>query len=355
MKIYQHVDEFSTHDGIGNDILGIEAILKQLNIESFIVCRKSYSDSKNIISHFSELPDTSKDIHILHYGGYGYPIHRFEELKGRKILRFHNFTPFYYFQKFLSTDIANIFIQNELRLEIELYSLLNICDRIWGDSEYNLQTLFSGARKYSVHKKKAITIPIFRKYIVENKIKNEIYYKITFIGRWSCNKKLEDIFYLLYYLKKINPDYKLEIIGKQITILSNYTKYLNALAKNLDIEKNIEFLDNISEEEKNIRLQKSDFLISMSEHEGFGIPLLEAMGNGIPVFAYSQEAVKETLMNSGILFTKKDFSYLAELLDYAIHSNSIKKSLNNSMEKTMSYYNRFDHSTCLQKELASIL
>jgi len=53
----------------------------------------------------------------------------------------------------------------------------------------------------------------------------------------------------------------------------------------------------------------------MSEHEGFCIPLLEAMHYQIPIIAYDACAIGETLGSSGILVKKKNFREVAELAE----------------------------------------
>jgi glycosyltransferase involved in cell wall biosynthesis len=54
--------------------------------------------------------------------------------------------------------------------------------------------------------------------------------------------------------------------------------------------------------------------ISMSEHEGFCVPLVEAMAMGVPVMAYESSAVPETLGGAGVTFAPKDMEFAAELL-----------------------------------------
>jgi glycosyltransferase involved in cell wall biosynthesis len=53
--------------------------------------------------------------------------------------------------------------------------------------------------------------------------------------------------------------------------------------------------------------------ISLSEHEGFCAPLLEAMAAGVPILAYSAAAVPETLGGAGVQFAPKDLELAAEL------------------------------------------
>jgi glycosyltransferase involved in cell wall biosynthesis len=52
----------------------------------------------------------------------------------------------------------------------------------------------------------------------------------------------------------------------------------------------------------------------MSEHEGFGVPLLEAMHFGVPVIAYKAAAVPETMGGAGLLLTARNYAAIAELI-----------------------------------------
>ena len=54
--------------------------------------------------------------------------------------------------------------------------------------------------------------------------------------------------------------------------------------------------------------------LSLSEHEGFCVPALEAMAAGVPVFAYESTAVAETLGGAGVCWSPKDLEFAAELL-----------------------------------------
>ena len=51
--------------------------------------------------------------------------------------------------------------------------------------------------------------------------------------------------------------------------------------------------------------------VSVSEHEGFGVPILEAMAAGVPVVAYGAAAIPETMSGAGILLHTKDPAVVA--------------------------------------------
>ena len=58
----------------------------------------------------------------------------------------------------------------------------------------------------------------------------------------------------------------------------------------------------------------ADAYVSLSEHEGFCVLLIEAMAADVPVLAYAAGAVPETLGGSGLLFAPKDLEVAAEML-----------------------------------------
>jgi glycosyltransferase involved in cell wall biosynthesis len=74
------------------------------------------------------------------------------------------------------------------------------------------------------------------------------------------------------------------------------------------------FTGQVPSEELAAYYQHAAVYISLSEHEGFCAPLLEAMAADVPVLAYAAAAVPETLGGAGVQFAPKDLEYAAELL-----------------------------------------
>ena len=64
--------------------------------------------------------------------------------------------------------------------------------------------------------------------------------------------------------------------------------------------------------------------ISLSEHEGFCVPLLEAMAADVPVLAYASSAVPDTLGGAGVLFEPKDLEFAAELLGELAYNDQLR-------------------------------
>jgi glycosyltransferase involved in cell wall biosynthesis len=68
----------------------------------------------------------------------------------------------------------------------------------------------------------------------------------------------------------------------------------------------------------------ADVYVSLSEHEGFCVPLLEAMAADVPVLAYAAGAVPETLGGAGVLFEPKDLELAAEMLGTLVYDRPVR-------------------------------
>ncbi len=71
----------------------------------------------------------------------------------------------------------------------------------------------------------------------------------------------------------------------------------------------------------------ADVYLSLSEHEGFGVPLLEAFHKRIPVVGFDAGAVAETMNGGGVVVSKKDFPRLAALIDALVRNRELRRSV----------------------------
>ena len=135
--------------------------------------------------------------------------------------------------------------------------------------------------------------------------------KLLYVGRIAPHKRIEDLFALFDHYHKLNSDSSLVIVGG--SGFDGYAGFLRYLLNNeyADIKQHIHFQDGISDGQLKTVYQRSSALVTMSEHEGFCVPVVEAMVFDKPVFAYANEAVAETLGRSGRVFFSKDFEAVA--------------------------------------------
>jgi glycosyltransferase involved in cell wall biosynthesis len=74
------------------------------------------------------------------------------------------------------------------------------------------------------------------------------------------------------------------------------------------------FTGPVPDEDLAVYYRHAAVYVSLSEHEGFCAPLVEAMATDVPILAYAAAAVPETLGGAGVQFAPKDLEYAAELL-----------------------------------------
>ena len=76
----------------------------------------------------------------------------------------------------------------------------------------------------------------------------------------------------------------------------------------------VHWVGSVSDAELAERYATASAYVSMSEDEGFCLPILEAMLAGLPVFTYGLPAIREVMEDSGLYFLEKDYKYLAGVL-----------------------------------------
>jgi glycosyltransferase involved in cell wall biosynthesis len=149
---------------------------------------------------------------------------------------------------------------------------------------------------------------------------------VLYVGRIVPNKRLEDaIKAFALYQKHREPTATFVIVGWD-TGFENYRLALKRLAERLDVERVI-FTGALSREERDAWFRRAHVYLSMSVHEGFCAPLVEAIAHGVPVVARAAGAVPETLGGAGIVIESDDLALYAEAIHEAVSSEATRKAL----------------------------
>lgn len=148
---------------------------------------------------------------------------------------------------------------------------------------------------------------------------------LLFVGRLAPNKRQGDLIKLLYHCRRIRPAARLFLVG--LPWAKGYADWLRGLAQDLGLEDAVVFADHVSQRDLVTYYRLADLYVSMSEHEGFGKPLVESMLFDLPVMAFAAGAVPETLGGSGVLFHEKDHEALAELIDLLLGDEALRRRI----------------------------
>jgi glycosyltransferase involved in cell wall biosynthesis len=139
------------------------------------------------------------------------------------------------------------------------------------------------------------------------------------VGRVVPNKRLEDVIkaFALYQGHRA-PGARLVLVGSS-TGFENYRLALERLVDRV-AAKRVFFTGPISAEARDAWYSRADAYLSMSVHEGFCAPLVEAMAHGVPVVARSAGAVPETLSGAGVVIDGLELPLVAEALHEVVSS-----------------------------------
>jgi len=148
---------------------------------------------------------------------------------------------------------------------------------------------------------------------------------LLFVGRQVPNKRQEDLLKLLYYYRRIEPGARLFLVGDEWT--PAYSRWLRDVAADLGLDDAVIFAGKSSQQDLVTIYQLASVYVSMSEHEGFGKPLIESMYLGVPVFAFAAAAVPGTLGEAGVQFHAKDYEALAEAIDLLARDEKLRARL----------------------------
>lgn len=146
-----------------------------------------------------------------------------------------------------------------------------------------------------------------------------------FVGRLAPNKCQDDIIRAFtYYHRCINSNSRLFLIGAGD--LAPYRARLEYLVER-NVPDHIYLPGAVSLEALSGYYKAASVFVSMSEHEGFGIPLIEAMTFDLPVIAFNAAAVPDTLGQAGILVNHKDYAVIAELVELLMQNAQLREHI----------------------------
>jgi glycosyltransferase involved in cell wall biosynthesis len=335
--VHQILPQLSPRDAIGTEALLIQGLLKQNGIggEIFFDERGDKAFAQPF-DHLKNAPGRNSATVCLYHFSVGSAIpFRLLELGCKTWSRYHNITPGYFFNKPLERQAQ--MACNLGRRQIPIVGLLS--EAILSDSHYNAAEIapYTSA--------KTAVIPVFRDYdllvskskTVSRFIKADGKKTILFVGRICPNKAQHDLIELLAIDKKFGTknsrlllvggfyshDFKDAIVGFACDLGLNVS-----IGGQIDWTADIIIPGSISDDEMAACYRDADVFVSLSDHEGFGVPLVEAMSFGLPILAHRSSAVTETIGNAGLTIDKSDKISLLRDLERIIQDDGLRTELN---------------------------
>lgn len=125
-----------------------------------------------------------------------------------------------------------------------------------------------------------------------------------FVGRVAPNKAQHDVIRAFAAYRRLHdPKARLWLVGS--VAAGRYGKALQRLVAALGLERAVTMTGGVSPGRLAAHYRNADVFVCLSDHEGFCVPLLEAMHHRLPIVAFASTAVPDTLGDAGVCLPAK--------------------------------------------------
>lgn len=345
--IHQLIPTFSYGNAIGEATLGMQSLLRRLGFESEIfadlIDRRVHRHARST----EELPTLGAEDGLIYHLSIGANTARvFRASRAKQILVYHNITPPQYYDE-INPRVAYWLRQGHIDLS-ELAPTAALCI---ADSPFNANELRSyGARRITVL---APHVDLDRLH--PRPATPAAPPTILFVGRIAPNKKQEDLIRALAAMQTTSVSNARLVLAGGREDTEGYASSLADLATRLNVNNRVEFSPpGLSDAALTNYYATASVFACASEHEGFCMPLVEAMAFSVPVVAFRAGAVPETVGDAGVIIDTKDPFVWADILQTVICDESLRQILIAAGHARLDAINKDRSSRKLSDALSSI-
>lgn len=337
MKITHLISTLAYGDAMGMYTIALSELCKQEQNRSHIVAHHIAENATNYGEIFNPGIDVSEDVLTYQMGASDPTLSNFfiESKAKKKVLFYHNITPGKYFREYQRSLVMEQLMAREELSDVALHA--DLCIAM---SDYSAKEL------KEIGAKKVVAIPLLvsgSPYAKEDKEVSkqlEEMHKngkkiILFYGRRVPHKGHKDILKTIAAYKLLFPQENLHVALIGSPAFDIYDKELETMITDLKLTEEVSLLGKVPYPVLSSYLKHSDVFLSMSEHEGFFMPVIECMQHQIPILAYASSAVPYTVGDGGVLFTEKDYGKVAYLLHEELHQEQLREEIVKSQKEQL--------------------
>lgn len=322
MRVLISTPTLVTGDAVGNDCLQQYKCLKDQEIETYLYAEHCEKNLKVDLIPEREISKflRSKDVLLIYHHSILWEngMELYSMARGKRVLKYHNITPSHFFVKY-----SPIFANNCIRARAQNFQLYHAgIDMLWGDSSYNNKDFLHLGLEPGRQK----VLPPFHRLIESQGLKGDISLleklndgktNVLFVGRVVPNKGHVHIIKTAQYFRSLfGADIRFIVAGALDRRLGLYYQELASLTSRMGLNGIVSFTGKVTDMALKACYMGAHVFLSMSEHEGFCVPILESQHFKVPIVALNWCAVKETLGENQIAYDHIDY----ELFASAIHT-----------------------------------
>ena len=318
--VHQLLPDFAFGDAIGAITLQTQSMLRALGFDSEIYAQVIDERLRTAARPAMRVEDELRPGDaVIYHMSIGSPLAMLvARLPAPRVILYHNITPPAYYRA-TNPRVAQ-------RLESgreELAMLVPRVELCIGVSEFNVEEMrLLGARRSAVVPPR---VDLQRLHPRPSQPAQPPL--LVFVSRVAPNKRHDDLIRVLAALRATaQPDARLAIVGR-FTDTEDYVDALRQLAAGLGVADAVDWLGRLDDAAVGDLYARAAVYVCASEHEGFCVPLLEAMAFDVPVVAYAAGAVPDTLGGAGIVMRHKDPLAWAAVTDRVVRDATLRTAL----------------------------
>jgi glycosyltransferase involved in cell wall biosynthesis len=322
--VHQWVPAAHRGDAIGDSARRVRDLLRARGHESDIFALSVDRELRGEVRAFEDPNAERGEITIFHFALPSPMTRRFARLSGARVLQYHNVTPASYFAGF---DAALYRLASLAREE--LATLVGRVDLALGVSEFNRSELEelgfgkTGVMPLALDLERLVNAPALP--ALEEVLDDDRLTNILFVGRIAPNKRIEDHIRLAeHYKRYVDAECRFIFVGRYNAVPRYYAMIRALIDRYRMLHDRFLFPGPVPDADLASYYRMADAYVSLSEHEGFCAPLVEAMAMDVPVLAYAAAAVPETLGGAGVQFFPKDLELASEILGSLVFDESVR-------------------------------
>ncbi len=335
--IHQVLPTFVGSDAIGNFAVSIQRALLRLGYESRI-----YADSIEPTMRGRALPIRHHARHaraddglIYHHSIGSRLLDYVTHVAGPKIMIYHNITPGHYVRA-CNFELARLLDRGRRQLP----ELAERFDLGVGVSRYNAVDLQDAGFSHVAVLPISFDPLAFKRAPFDEAISRQCgddVSNLLFVGRLLPHKCVHELIeWFDGYVQQGNGKSRLIVVGAFDDRFEHYNWSLISRAQTARGQVVIAGRASHAQLVSYYRVAK--VFVSFSEHEGFMVPLLEAMGTDTAIVAFDIPAVRETLDGAGILFDRKSYPVVAGLVDQVVCDAALRRQLLSGQQRRLEYF-----------------
>jgi glycosyltransferase involved in cell wall biosynthesis len=349
-RVHQVLGALHHGDAVGNEALAIRGHLRAAGFDSEIFAGRV---DPRLGGEGRPLRDYAADdgpaTACLYHFSPGSPASRVALAAGGPlVVAYHNVTPARFFAGW-SYESERLALQADGELsELARRTGLGLAKSTFSRHDLEARGFRPCARLPFVHdtRRRVPSSPVFDRLYADGRA------HVLAVGRLVPNKRIDDLLRAFALLQRAVPRSRLLLVGDDG--LRPYADALEALARRLRL-RDVVVCGHVEEDELRSAYGLADVLVSLSEHEGYGVPLVEAMLAGVPVVAYDAGAVAETMGGAGVLLGEKRPELVAGVIERLLQDPVLRATVLAGQEKVAARIRATDFGALVLGALAPVL